>query len=124
LRVDEGTAALVLREVGLTEAGARAAFEGMRGEGSLAPDLESKLAKQGRVITRLAREGKLDPVVGREDEIKRMLQILARHTKNNSALTGEPGVAKTAIVEGLAQKMARGYVPEVLKDKIHRCARA
>ncbi len=117
LRVDEGTAALVLREVGLTEAGARAALKGMRGEGSLEPDPESMLAKHGRDITRLARDGKLDPVVGREDEIKRVLQILARRTKNNPALIGEPGVGKTAIVEGLAQKMARGYVPEVLKDK-------
>ena len=117
LRVDEGTAASVLREVGLTEAGARAALKGMRGEGALESDPESMLAKHGRDITRLAREDKLDPVVGREDEIKRVLQILARRTKNNPALIGEPGVGKTAIVEGLAQKMARGYVPEVLKDK-------
>jgi ATP-dependent Clp protease ATP-binding subunit ClpC len=122
LRVDEGAAAMVLREVGLTETDARAALKGMRGEdapgeGTLDADPESMLAKHGRDITRLARDGKLDPVIGREDEIKRMLQILARRTKNNPALIGEPGVGKTAIVEGLAEKMARGYVPEVLKDK-------
>ena len=76
------------------------------------------LAKHGRDITQLARDGKLDPVVGREDEIKRVLQVLTRRTKNNPALIGEPGVGKTAIVEGLAQKMARGYVPEVLKDRV------
>ena len=102
----------------------RRAIGKLQKEGALGAGSDSLLLRHGRDITQLAREGKLDPVVGREDEIKRMLQILARHTKNNSALTGEPGVAKTAIVEGLAQKMARGYVPEVLKDKIHRCARA
>ena len=118
LRVDEGSAAMVLREVGLTETDARAALKGMRGEGPLDADPEGMLAKHGRDITQLARDGKLDPVVGgREDEIKRVLQILARRTKNNPALIGEPGVGKTAIVEGLAEKMARGYVPEVLKDK-------
>jgi ATP-dependent Clp protease ATP-binding subunit ClpC len=122
LRVDEGAAAMVLREVGLTETYARAALQRMRvegtpGEGTLDADPESMLAKHGRDVTQLACDGKLDPVIGREDEIKRMLQILARRTKNNPALIGEPGVGKTAIVEGLAEKMARGYVPEVLKDK-------
>ena len=117
-QVEEGTAAGVLREVGLTEADVRRALGKMRDEGSLGEDPDSLLAKHGRNITKLAREGKLDPVVGREDEIKRMLQILARRTKNNPALIGEPGVGKTAIVEGLAQKLAKGYVPEALKDKI------
>jgi ATP-dependent Clp protease ATP-binding subunit ClpC len=118
IQVDEGTAAGVLREVGLTETDVRRALGKMREEGALGEDPDSLLAKHGRNITRLAREGKLDPVVGREEEIKRMLQILARRTKNNPALIGEPGVGKTAIVEGLAQKMAKGYVPEALKDRI------
>jgi ATP-dependent Clp protease ATP-binding subunit ClpC len=116
--VEEGTAAGVLREVGLTEADLRRALGRVRGEASLGEDPESLLGKHGRNITRLAREGKLDPVVGRDDEIKRMFQILSRRTKNNPALIGEPGVGKTAIVEGLAQKMAKGYVPEALKDKV------
>jgi ATP-dependent Clp protease ATP-binding subunit ClpC len=116
--VEEGTAAGVLREVGLTETDLRRALGRVRGEASLGEDPDSLLGRHGRNITRLAREGKLDPVVGREAEIKRMLQILARRTKNNPALIGEPGVGKTAIVEGLAQKMAKGYVPEALKDKV------
>jgi ATP-dependent Clp protease ATP-binding subunit ClpC len=116
--VEEGTAAGVLREVGLTEMDLRRALGRVRGEASLGEDPDSLLGRHGRNITRLAREGKLDPVVGREAEIKRMLQILARRTKNNPALIGEPGVGKTAIVEGLAQKMAKGYVPEALKDKV------
>jgi ATP-dependent Clp protease ATP-binding subunit ClpC len=118
IQVDEGTAAGVLREVGLTETDVRRALGKMREEGALGEDPDSLLAKHGRNISRLAREGKLDPVVGREEEIRRMLQILARRTKNNPALIGEPGVGKTAIVEGLAQKMAKGYVPEALKDRI------
>jgi ATP-dependent Clp protease ATP-binding subunit ClpC len=116
--VEEGTAAGVLREVGLTEPDLRRALGRVRGEPSLGEDPDSLLGKHGRNITRLAREGKLDPVVGRDEEIKRMFQILSRRTKNNPALIGEPGVGKTAIVEGLAQKMAKGYVPEALKDKV------
>ncbi len=118
IQVEEGTAAGVLRDVGLTETDVRRALGKMQEEGALGEDPDSLLAKHGRNITRLAREGKLDPVVGREEEIKRMLQILTRRTKNNPALIGEPGVGKTAIVEGLAQKMAKGYVPEALKDKV------
>jgi ATP-dependent Clp protease ATP-binding subunit ClpC len=116
--VEESTAANVLRQVGLTEPDLRRALGRVRGESALGEDPDSLLGKHGRNITRLAREGKLDPVVGRGEEIKRMFQILSRRTKNNPALIGEPGVGKTAIVEGLAQKMAKGYVPEALKDKV------
>ncbi len=119
IREDEGSASMVLREVGLTEETARRALGKLRGsephpEGD---DPESMLAKHGRDVTQLARDGKLDPVIGRDAEIKRVIQILARRTKNNPVLIGEPGVGKTAIVEGLAEKMVKGNVPEVLRDR-------
>jgi ATP-dependent Clp protease ATP-binding subunit ClpC len=118
ISLDECAAAGVLREADVSETDVRRAIGKLQKEGALGAGSDSLLLRHGRDITQLAREGKLDPVVGREDEIKRMIQILARRTKNNPAIIGEPGVGKTSIVEGLAQKIARGYVPEVLKDKV------
>ena len=80
------------------------------------------LEKYAKDLTELARRGKLDPVIGRDEEIRRVVQVLSRRTKNNPVLIGEPGVGKTAIVEGLARRIVLGDVPEILKDKRVVCA--
>ena len=109
------------QEMGLDEAKLRNIIQQVRGKQKVTDQSpENKyeaLTKYGRDLTELAREGKLDPVIGRDDEIRRTIQILSRRTKNNPVLIGEPGVGKTAIAEGLAQRILSGDVPESLQDR-------
>ena len=118
---DKGDAGNVLRAAGVTSKRVEEAYASLRGDSRVTsqeakPQFEA-LEQYGRNITDLARQGKLDPVIGRVEEIRRTIQVLSRRTKNNPVLIGEPGVGKTAIVEGLAERIVSGDVPSTLKDK-------
>jgi ATP-dependent Clp protease ATP-binding subunit ClpB len=118
---DSGATGKLFREFGITRERLMRALQEVRGSQRVTtqnPEVTYEaLEKYGRDLTQLASQGKLDPVIGRDEEIRRVIQVLSRRTKNNPVLIGEPGVGKTAIVEGLAGRIIRGDVPEGLKDK-------